>query len=93
MDRLTRSTVWTAAMVLAIFVLMPSAPAQSAESMPDVTANGDGSCTVHYRTRSDIHINNGTTYHQEEMRGKKSGIIYVPDRTYLCQSGHLSVVK
>jgi hypothetical protein len=35
-----------------------------------------------------IHVDNGATYHQAELKGKKSGIVYVPDRLWLCQNGH-----
>jgi hypothetical protein len=79
-----------AASMLSVAALFPlSVWAQ--EQQLNVTANGDGSCTYHKNVggvREDIHIGNGDTYHQEAVKGKKSGIVYVPDRTYLCKDGH-----
>lgn len=77
-----------------VFALLPEARAQ--EKAPDVSAGTDGSCIYHKNvgggTREEIHVANGATYHQEAVKGRKSGIVYVPDRTYLCKNGHFSKV-
>jgi hypothetical protein len=83
-----------AVLVISVAALSPlSAQAQAPDKPPDVTANADGSCTYHKHlggAREDIRVENGATYHQEEKKGEKSGVIFVPDRTYLCKDGHLT---
>jgi hypothetical protein len=85
-----------AAFVIIAFASAVSMPTRAQEKAPNVTANADGSCVYHKNLeggREDIAVANGATYHQEEKRGRKSGIIYLPDRMYLCKDGHFSRVK
>ncbi len=90
---------FAAAAMLSAAVLLPlSARAQAPEKPPDVTANSDGSCTFHQHLRgsgetTDINVANGATFHREEVKGGKTGIVYAPDRWFLCKDGHFSVTK
>jgi hypothetical protein len=86
------------AVMLSFAALLPlSARAQAPDKPPDVSANADGSCTYHKHlsggAREDIKVENGTTYHQEELKGSKSGVVFIPDRMYLCKDGHFSRVN
>jgi hypothetical protein len=88
-DRTTRAGL-VAFVVIAATV---SIPARAQEQVPNVTGTADGGCVYHKNVggaREDINIANGATYHQAEMKGKKSGVIYVPERMWLCKDGHFS---
>ncbi|HEX4112491.1 MAG TPA: hypothetical protein VH020_08140 [Stellaceae bacterium] len=66
---------------------LPTSPrAQAPEKQPNVTANADGSCTIHRGTAGDIRIENGATYHRQKQK-------FYPERTYLCKDGQINVVK
>jgi hypothetical protein len=94
MNKLSNRTLLSSAAVMLCLAVMPATTrAQEQDKPPSVTANGDGSCTYHKRTTADIRVENGATYHQQELKGRKTGAVYVPDRTYLCKDGHFSVVK
>ncbi len=61
-------------------------------------ANSDGSCIYQKKpsgstVREDVHIGNGETYHQPALIGKKSGIVFRPEMTFLCKNGQLTTVK
>jgi hypothetical protein len=78
------------------FALIFARPAiaKSSQSQPDVTANGDGSCTVvpaisklgGSSLKQDIHVGNGEIYHR---LGKIGHRMSIAERTYLCKNGHL----
>jgi hypothetical protein len=82
-----RSSFLASTLTFAFLAVLPlQAPAQAADTPPDVTANADGSCVFHKRLasagdREDINVANGATYHRAELKGKKTGIIYRPHRT------------
>ncbi len=86
-----KSSLFTVSGIVAAILCATPVFAQT-QNQSHFTANSDGSCTIHY-TRGDVRVDNGGTYHQQENRGQKSGIIYVPDRMYQCKGGHISVVK
>jgi hypothetical protein len=74
-----------------MILVLSVAVALTGLSMPSY-ANPDGSCTLHYKSKGDVHVLNGATYHQVEQRGSKSGIVYVPDKTFQCKDGHLVTI-
>ncbi len=87
-----------AATAVAIGSLLPlAAGAQTPAPARMYIGNADGTCTYHkHITESaieDIQIGNGQTYHQDALVGKKSGITYSPDLTFLCKGGQLFFVK
>lgn len=95
MNDKSSGTLGAALVAFAVMTAIASMPARAQEQAPNVTGTADGGCVYHKNVggaREDINIANGATYHQAEMKGKKSGIIYVPERTWLCKNGHFSRV-
>lgn len=89
---MTKSSFFTVSGIVAAILCVTPVLAQTQNQL-NVTANSDGSCTIHYHSRGDVHVDNGGTYHQQPMVGQKSGVVYVPERTYGCKDGHISIVK
>jgi hypothetical protein len=89
-----RWNLLTVCAAVAIVTVAGFPQSRAQEKGPNVTPGANGGCVYHKNvgggTREDIQIANGATYHQEAVKGKKSGIVYVPDRMWLCKDGHFS---